>query len=141
VAVTSTTKSDLNYTVYRLADVYLLYAEASNRAESGPNPDAISYVNQIRARANLAPIGALSQDDFEHEVWLERYFELCFENKMWFDMLRTLKVHNDVTGNWDDFVGHKTVWGATFTNSQLLFPLPKQETDVNPNLLPNNPGF
>jgi hypothetical protein len=141
VAVTSTTKSDLNYTVYRLADVYLMYAEASNRAEGSPNSDAVSYVNQIRARANLAPIGVLSQSDFEHEVWLERYFELCFENKMWFDMLRTLKVHNDVTGNWDDFVGHKTVWGATFTNSQLLFPLPKQETDVNPNLLPNNPGF
>jgi len=140
-AVTSTAKSDLNYTVYRLADVYLLYAEASNRAEGSPNANAVSYVNLIRARAGLAPIGALSQSDFEHEVWLERYYELCFENKMWFDMVRTLKVHNDVTGNWDDFVGHKTVWNATFTNSQLLFPLPKQETDVNPNILPNNPGF
>ena len=140
VAVRNTAKSDLNYTVYRLADVYLLYAEASNRA-AGPNSTAIGYVNAIRARAKLAPIGALSQADFEHEVWLERYWELAFENKMWFDMLRTHKVHNDVTGNWDDFVGHKTVWGATFTANQLLFPLPKQETDVNPNLLPNNPGF
>jgi starch-binding outer membrane protein, SusD/RagB family len=141
LAVTSTTKSDLNYTLYRLADVYLLYAEASNRAEGGPDNDAINYVNLIRARATLAPIGVLSQTAFEQEVWLERYFELCFENKMWFDMLRTQKVHNDVTGNWDNFVGHKTVWGATFTNSQLLFPIPKQESDVNPNLLPNNPGF
>jgi len=141
VAVTGTAKSDLNYTIYRLADVYLLYAEAINRANGGPTADAIGYVNAIRARANLAPIAAMSQDDFEHEVWLERYWELAFENKMWFDMLRTRKVHNDVTGAWDDFVGHKTVWGATFTNSQLLFPLPKQETDVNPNLLPNNPGF
>ena len=141
VAVVSTAKSDLNYTVYRLADVYLLYAEASNRAEGGPDADAVGYVNLIRARANLAPIAGLSQDDFEHEVWLERYWELAFENKMWFDMLRTRKVHNDVTGAWDDFVGHKTVWGATFTDNQLLFPLPKQETDVNPNLLPNNPGF
>lgn len=141
VAVTSTAKSDLNYTLYRLADVYLMYAEASNRAEGGPNSDAIKYVNLIRARADLAPIGALSQTDFEQEVWLQRYFELCFENKMWFDMIRTKKVHNDVTGNWDDFVGHKTVWNATFTANQLLFPLPKQETDVNPHLLPNNPGF
>jgi hypothetical protein len=141
VAVTSTAKSDLNYTIYRLADIYLLYAEASNRSEGGPNSDAIKYVNLIRARANLAPIASMPQSDFEHEVWLERYFELCFENKMWFDMLRTQKVHNDVTGNWDEFVGHTTVWGATFTKNQLLFPLPKQETDVNPNLLPNNPGF
>jgi hypothetical protein len=141
LAVRNTAKSDLNYTLYRLPDVYLLYAEASNRAEGGPNGDAIGYVNAIRQRANLAPIGSLSQTDFEHEVWLQRYYELCFENKMWFDMIRTLKVHNDVTGNWDDFVGHKTVWNATFTANQLLFPVPKQETDVNPNLLPNNPGF
>ena len=142
VAVTSTAKSDLNYTLYRLADVYLLYAEASNRAEGGPDNDAVSYVNQIRQRAQLGAIGSnLSQDDFEHEVWLERYYELCFENKMWFDMLRTQKVHNDVTGNWDNFIGHTTVWGATFTKNQLLFPVPLQEIDVNPNLLPNNPGF
>ena len=119
-----------------------MYAEASNRSEGGPNSDAIHYVNLIRERANLSDLaGTPSQSDFEHEVWLERYFELCFENKMWFDMIRTLKVHNDVTGNWDDFVGHTTVWNATFTANQELFPVPKQETDVNPNLLPNNPGF
>lgn len=141
LAVNSTVKSDLNYTLYRLADVYLMYAEASNRAEGAPNANAISYVNAIRARAQLAPIGVLSQTAFEQEVWLERYFELCFENKMWFDMLRTRKVHNDITGNWDDFVGHTTVFKATFTAKQLLFPLPKQETDVNPKLLPNNPGY
>jgi len=141
-AVRNTAKSDLNYTIYRLADVYLMYAEASNRAEHGPNSDAIHYVNLIRERANLGDLtGTPSQDDFEHEVWLERYFELCFENKMWFDMIRTLKVHNDVTGNWDDFAGHKTVWNATFTANQLLFPVPQQDILVNPNLLPNNPGY
>ncbi|HVX49880.1 MAG TPA: RagB/SusD family nutrient uptake outer membrane protein [Chitinophagaceae bacterium] len=141
VAVTNTAKSDLNYTLYRLADVYLMYAEASNRAEGSPNANAVSYVNLIRKRAGLAPIGVMSQTGFEHEVWLQRYFELCFENKMWFDMVRTRKVHNDVTGKWDDFIGHTTVFGATFTESQLLFPVPKQEIDVNPNLLPNNTGF
>lgn len=141
VAVTNTAKSDLNYTLYRLADVYLMYAEASNRAEGGPNGNAYTYVNAIRQRANLAPVSGLSQTAFEHEVWLQRYYELCFENKMWFDMIRTRKVHNDVTGNWDDFVGHTTVYNATFKEAQLLFPVPKQETDVNPNLLPNNPGF
>lgn len=140
-AVVNTAKSDLNYTLYRLADVYLMYAEASNRAEGKPNSNAIAYVNEIRKRANLLPIGNMSQTDFEHEVWLQRYYELCFENKMWFDMIRTRKVHNDVTGNWDDFVGHKTVFNATFTEKQLLFPVPKQEIDVNPSLLPNNTGF
>ncbi|GAA4319527.1 RagB/SusD family nutrient uptake outer membrane protein [Compostibacter hankyongensis] len=140
-AITETAKSDLNYTLYRLADVMLMYAEASNRAGGGPNANAIKYVNQIRARAKLAPIVAMGETAFEHEVWLERYFELCFENKMWFDMVRTRKVHNDVTGNWDDFVGHKTVWGKAFQEKNLLFPIPKHESDINPNLLPNNPGF
>jgi hypothetical protein len=140
-AVTVSAKSDLNYTLYRLADVMLMYAEASNQAEGAPNAVAIANVNAIRARANLAPIGALGKDAFEQEVWIQRYYELCFENKMWFDMIRTRKVHNDVTGNWDDFVGHKTVFNATFAEKNLLFPLPKQETDVNPKLLPNNPGF
>jgi len=140
-AVRNTAKSDLNFTLYRLADVYLMYAEASNRAEGGPNSNAIAYVNAIRARAQLAPISTMSQTDFEHEVWLQRYYELCFEDKMWFDMVRTRKVHNDVTGNWDDFIGHKTVYGATFSEKNLLFPVPQQEIDVNPNLLPNNTGF
>ncbi len=141
-AVRNTAKSDLNYTLYRLADVYLMYAEASNRAEGGPNANAILWFNKIRHRAGVTEIsGTPSQADFEHDVWLERYYELCFENKMWFDMIRTLKVHNDVTDNWDDFVGHKTVWNATFTANQLLFPVPQQEVLVNPNLLPNNPGY
>lgn len=140
-AVVSTLKSDLNFTLYRLADVELMYAEASNQAEGAPNGTAIQFVNDIRKRAKLAPIGALSSAAFEQEVWAQRYYELCFENKMWFDMIRTRKVHNDVTGNWDNFVGHKTVFGATFSEKQLLFPLPKQETDVNSSLLPNNPGF
>jgi len=141
VAVKSTRNSDLNFTIYRLADVQLMYAEASNQASGGPNSVAIGYVNGIRRRANLAPIGALGKDAFQQEVWLQRYFELCFENKMWFDMIRTRRVHNDVTGNWDNFVGHTTVSGATFTEKQLLYPVPKQEIDVNPVLLPNNTGF
>ena len=140
-AVTNTAKSDLNFTIYRLADVMLMYAEASNEAEGAPNSTAIDYVNQIRSRATLAPIGALGKDAFEKEVWLQRYFELAFENKMWFDMIRTRKVHNDVTGNWDDFVGHTTTMNATFTEKQLLMPIPKQESDVNPNVLPNNTGY
>jgi hypothetical protein len=139
-AVTSTAHSDLNFTIYRLADVMLMYAEASNRAEGGPNTDAIAYVNAIRARAEMPPIGTLNEDDFEKEVWTQRYLELCYENKMWFDMVRTRKVRNDITKNFDDFVGHKTVWGKTFTEKQLLFAIPQREINNNTNL-PQNPGF
>jgi len=139
-AVTSTAHSDLNYTIYRLADVMLMYAEASNRAEGGPNATAIAAVNAIRGRAELDPIGTMSQDEFEKEVWTERYLELAYEGKIWFDMLRTRKVRNDVTKAFDDFVGHTTVWGKTFTANQLLFPIPLREINNNPNL-EQNQGF
>jgi hypothetical protein len=139
-AVTSTAHSDLNYTIYRLADVMLMYAEASNRAEGGPNADAIAYVNAIRERALLPAIGTMSMEDFEKEVWTQRYLELCYEDKMWFDMLRTRKVRNDITHNFDNFVGHTTIYGKTFTEDQLLFPIPLREIDNNTNLT-QNPGF
>lgn len=140
IAVTSTAQSDLNYTIYRLADVLLMYAEASNRAEGGPNAAAIDAVNKIRQRAQLAPIAAMSLDEFEKEVWTQRYLELAYEGKTWFDMLRTRKVRNDITGNFDDFVGHQTVWGKTFTENQLLFPIPLREINNNPKLTQNK-GF
>jgi len=62
------------------------------------------------------------------------YLELCYENKVWFDMLRTRKVLNDITKNFDDFIGHTTVWGKTFTEKQLLFPIPQREINNNTNL-------
>jgi hypothetical protein len=139
-AVKSTAHSDLNYTIYRLADVYLLYAEASNRAEGAPNTNAITYVNAIRERAKLTPIGALGQTAFEEEVWTQRYLELCYEGKIWFDMLRTRKVRNDITKNFDNFVGHQTTWGKTLTTNQFLFPIPLREVNNNTNLV-QNPGF
>ena len=94
----------------------------------------------IRARAKLLPLGSMNADGFEKEVWTERYLELCYEGKMWFDMLRTRKVRNDITHKFDDFVGHTTTWGKTFTEKQLLFPIPQREIDNNTNLT-QNPGF
>ncbi len=117
-----------------------MYAEASNRAEGGPNASAREYLNEIRNRAKLSPVTATSADEFEKAVWAERYFELCYEGKMWFDIVRTRKARNDLTKQWDDFVGHTTVYGKTFTANQLLFPIPQREKDNN-NQLAQNPGF
>ncbi|WP_158856591.1 RagB/SusD family nutrient uptake outer membrane protein [Lunatibacter salilacus] len=139
-AIDSDARSELNFTIYRLADVMLMYAEASNRAEGGPNALAIQSVNDIRERAELAPISAMSIDAFEEEVWNQRYFELCYEGKLWFDMLRTRKVRNDITKAYDNFVGHRNVFNATFEERQLRFPIPLREMDVNAELT-QNAGF
>lgn len=140
VAVDQDARSELNFSVYRLPDVMLMYAEASNRAEGGPNAMALESVNEIRQRAELDPIGPMAADAFEQEVWDQRYFELCYEGKVWFDMLRTRKVRNDLTGNYDDFVGHTNVFNATFAERNLRFPIPLREMDVNSELV-QNPGY
>jgi hypothetical protein len=137
-AIMVTARSELNLTVYRLADVMLMYAEASNRAEGGPNTDAIQYVNNIRERANLNLIGLMAMEEFEQEVWAQRYFELCFEAKMWFDMVRTRKIRNDITGEWEDFTGHTNVFGATYTEKHLVFPISQREIQNNPQLTQNS---
>src|SRR5690606_25783704 len=55
-AIDEDSRSEINFTVYRLADVMLMYAEASNRAEGGPNALAQQSLNAIRDRANLPPV-------------------------------------------------------------------------------------
>lgn len=139
-AIDNDARSELNFTIYRLADVMLMYAEASNRAEGGPNALAYKSLNAIRARAELPAVKDLNQEAFEKAVWSERYYELAYESKIWFDMVRTRKVRNDITKQFDNFVGHKNLYGKTFTQSQLLFPIPQREIDNNRNLV-QNPGF
>jgi hypothetical protein len=139
-AVDNDTRSELNFSIYRMPDVMLLYAEASNKAEGTPNQLAIAVVNEIRARAGLAPIDILNGEAFEREVWNQRYLELSFEGKIWFDMLRTRRVRNDLTKVYDNFVGHTNVFGSTFQDKNLLFPIPIREIQANP-ALTQNAGF
>lgn len=139
-AIDNDAKANINYTIYRYADVLLLYAEAANRAEGKPNAQALKALNDVRARALLPAVTATGVDAFERAVWAERYFELCYESKMWFDMVRTRKVRNDVTKNWDDFVGHTNVYGKIFTAKNLLIPVPQREIDNNRELKQNE-GF
>ncbi|MPM04933.1 SusD-like protein [bioreactor metagenome] len=137
-AVDKTAKSNLNWTIYRYADVLLMYAEAQVNADNQANQTAIDALNQIRYRANLQPFTKVDKTSFEKEVWDQRYFELCYENKNWFDMLRTRMIRNDKSGLYDPFVGHTTIFGKIYTETQLLFPIPLSEMQANPNLKQNN---
>ncbi|GAB2781297.1 RagB/SusD family nutrient uptake outer membrane protein [Rhabdobacter roseus] len=139
-AIDNDAKANINYTIYRYADVLLMYAEAANRAEGGPGTQARAALNSVRSRAQLPAVTTTNVDEFEKAVWAERYFELAFESKIWFDMVRTRKVRNDLTKNWDDFVGHTTIYNKTFGERNLLLPIPQREIDNNRNLA-QNMGF
>jgi len=139
-AVDEDARSEVNFTVYRFAETLLIYAEASNRANMGPDAMAIDALNEIRSRAGLPRVTNMSMEEFEQEVWAERYFELCFEGKMWFDMLRTRQVRNDLTKEFENYVGHTNLYGGTFEERHLLLPIPVRELDNNSELV-QNPGY
>src|SRR5690554_2285785 len=81
---------DYNFPVMRLADVYLMYAEATNEV-NGPQADAIDLVNRIRHRGNLPPLSpekTASKDEFFKAIEQERVIELLGEGHRGFDLRR-----------------------------------------------------
>ncbi len=128
----------LNFSVIRFAEVLLIYAEASNEV-SGPTAAAIDAVKMVRDRAGLTTPTTLSKDAFREMVWKERWHELCYERKAWFDMVRLRKAFNSVTGDFDDFVGHTILSSnKALQEKHLLFPIPDLERGNNPNLTQNS---
>ncbi|MBX2921004.1 MAG: RagB/SusD family nutrient uptake outer membrane protein [Chitinophagaceae bacterium] len=125
-------RSAKDFPVIRYADVLLTYAEAQNEADGNPNAAAYNAVNAIRSRAGLANVSGLSQADFREEVWKQRYWELCAEDKVWFDIVRTHKIFDAVNGNMVNAVGFTLPSGATFKEENLKFPIPLAEVQINP---------
>ncbi|WAC12048.1 RagB/SusD family nutrient uptake outer membrane protein [Dyadobacter pollutisoli] len=136
-AQTSSANSDLNWPVIRYADVLLTYAEAANEA-GGPSAKVLEAVNAIRTRAQLPALAGLAKDKLREAIWRERWYELCFENITWFDMVRLRKAFNVKTKEFENYVGHKFSYGPTLTERELVFPIPTPEIRNNTNLRQNN---
>ncbi|MCK8491056.1 MULTISPECIES: RagB/SusD family nutrient uptake outer membrane protein [Spirosoma] len=138
-ALNRNVNTDENWTLLRLPEVMLIYAEASNEV-SGPTQLAYDQVNAIRARAQLKPLTGLSKDQFREAIWKERYHELAYENKAYFDTQRTRKVYDVVNNRMVDAIGFKNESGATFTEKYLLWGLPQYDINNNKKLT-QNPGW
>ncbi len=135
----SSAQSGRNWPLFRFAEVLLIYAEAENEV-NGPTDSAYEAVNRIRSRAEIPDLSGLSQTAFREAVWKEKWHELSYENKIWFDMVRLRKAYNLETGDFDDYVGHTFVYGPTLTERELLYPIPADEIRNNENLT-QNPGY
>ncbi|MEQ9441780.1 MAG: RagB/SusD family nutrient uptake outer membrane protein [Cyclobacteriaceae bacterium] len=123
--------TNTNWPVFRYAEVLLIYAEALNEANGGPTPEAYEAINQIRTRAQLANIQpGLDQLTFRKAVLDERRFELCFEGKRWFDLVR-----------WDMMVETLSESRPNVKEFHQLFPIPLSEIDVSGGALEQNPGY
>jgi starch-binding outer membrane protein, SusD/RagB family len=79
-----------NFPVYRYAEVLLYLAEALN--EQNKTAEAIPYLNMIRTRAGLPATTATTQVAVREAIFKERRVELAFENKRWFDIVRTDRI-------------------------------------------------
>ena len=113
--VLQTNDYDVNWPIFRYAEVLLIYAEASNEI-NGPNQLAINALNLLRSRARNTNIGGVHRDilprslsiqrsiglvdltvtnslvstqsAFRNYILLERSRELSQEGKRWFDLVR-----------------------------------------------------
>ncbi len=88
------TSNDPNWIFYRLADIYLMKAEALNRMEK--SKDAADILKIIRDRANvIETIAYTNTVDLENQILDERAAELAFEGKRWFDLVRIARRQNN----------------------------------------------
>ncbi|WP_346318887.1 RagB/SusD family nutrient uptake outer membrane protein [Chitinophaga sp. YIM B06452] len=79
--------ADNDIPMYRLADIFLMKAEAY--AALNQTTNAIEYLEKVRLRAGTGVYtGATDKQSVEKEILDERGRELFFENKRWYDLVR-----------------------------------------------------
>jgi hypothetical protein len=145
-------EGDYAFPVMRLADVFLMYAEASNEV-SGPLADAVALVNRVRARGALpalAPAKYASKQDFFNAIEQERIIELVGEGQRGFDLRRWRAIEKVWGGPGGAGVWRQDTWGANqqryYQNTidrtyqqNYIFRIPPTERDLNPKLTQNIP--
>jgi len=128
--------------MYRLADMFLLYAEALNK--TGDAPNALKYLNFVHQRATLPAFTAATltnQQQIEDAILQERQWELFDEGKRWFDLCRTdhvIQIMDPV------LKARQLAAGAAQTGfgtdvRKYLWPLHRNVLNANPNLKQNPP--
>ncbi len=120
-------------TVLRLADVYLVYAEAIlGNNSSTSDSRALKYFNAVRARAGVDPVTSVTTTNLMNE----RRVELAFEGQYWFDLVR-LSYYDPQAAI--DTLNHQTHLQGTQTivdRSQFTYdPSTGVETAQNSNLI------
>lgn len=140
-AIFETAASSKYIAVYRMADVYLIAAEAANALGQDPTPYLTPILNRAYEHAPTIPSGQPARRDF---ILAERYRELAMEGHFWFDMIRT-RLYPDVAAShavsFSQLIGHDNGRGQKYQEKDLLMPLPSTEMQRNPALKPQNPGY
>jgi hypothetical protein len=138
VAGSDPTFVDTDFPMFRLADAYLMYAEAAANGNADVNT-AVGYVNLVRRRAYKgATTGDITAAGLTTDFILnERSRELFWEGTRRSDLIR-----------YDRFTSAAYLWpwkggvaaGTNVPATRALFPIPVSDLSVNPNLV-QNPGY
>ena len=138
----ATVDANVYLPMYRLADMYLLYAEALNK--KGDRANALKYLNVVHQRAgNSAYIltQVNTEPMMEDTILVERQKELFAEGKRWFDLVRTdhvLQVMDPVLKQRKNLAGADTV-GFGGDKRKYLWPLHRNVLNANSQLVQNPP--
>lgn len=119
--------SENDFAIFRLADVYLMKAEALVRM-GVDNVEATRLVNEIRKRAFDDPSKLKTNVTLE-DIYQERRFEFAWEGTTRQDMIRFGKFLDPIPG-----------WKKATAEKYLIFPIPTTALDANPSLT-QNPGY
>ena len=134
--------SDIDIPLFRLAEMYLIYAEAVLRGGTGDLTLALGYINKIRGRAYAndpsSTAGNIGAGQLTLDFILdERARELYWEGFRRTDLIRYNKfVEGTYLWPWKGGVSSGTGVAAY----RKLYPLPSSDVNANPNL-DQNPGY
>lgn len=129
---------DTDFPMFRLADVYLMYAEAVVRGGGGSATTALEYVNALRERAFGNEGGDITAGELNLDFLLEeRARELYWEAQRRTDLVRFGKFDSsEYLWEWKG----GTQAGVGFDSKYNIFPIPSSDIGANPNLK-QNPGY
>ena len=134
--------SDLNFPVFRYADVLLMKAEALLETEGGLSNEVFEIINLLRVRAGLPlyfpgnPVPELdlsTEEDLRQALRRERRVELAFENHRWWDLRRygnlqeVMSAHGAEQRECQDFLNE---FPEAYQNIRELFAIPSQQVEI-----------
>lgn len=148
------------FPIIRLADLYLMYAEALNETMEAPNEEVFKYIDLVRKRAGLEgvkeawskystrPNKPNTRDGMREIIRTERLNELAGEGKRFWDLRRwKIELPQQVMGwningeNAEQFYKQVVVFNRPrYTYKDFLWPIKLQDIQRNPNLV-QNPGW
>ncbi|MDR0866320.1 MAG: RagB/SusD family nutrient uptake outer membrane protein [Candidatus Symbiothrix sp.] len=161
----STQLNDIDHIDFRLAEVYLIKAEAQFYANDGDK--GLAAVNALRSRAGVLPLEAISEDAIQKE-W---GYEFAFEQKHWINLVRWRTLIKSVLNKVPAYEYYKPAYNnqaqfnalpfadasrfgfysriykhlhsktTNIDGHQYRFPIPLSEAGNDLGITPQNPGY